>query len=369
MYDLVIIGGGNLGHTISGVMVSRGFRVLILTRDPGKWDEFIEVEDLNGKVYNGKIEVSNDFAQIKHTTHILFTLPGNVLLAALNEIEPYVKSDHIIGHVVSSTGFFWQARKVLGQSVSLYGFQRVPFISRIKEYGKRAVITGYKKVNKIAILGSIETKNFLSDFYADRIGGELVFLKSYLEAALTNSNPLLHTARMYSLFKDFESGTTTYHHIPYLYREWDIMSSELLINMDSEFQFIIAKLEVSNENFPSILDYYESFDARSLTHKIQGIPAFKDILTPMIQNESFYLPDLGNRIFEEDIPYGLVIIKSLGKITEIETPNIDKVLFWSQNLMKKCYYKEALLEGKDIESSACISNFNITNIEALLHFK
>ena len=369
MYDLVVIGGGNLGHTMSAVMASNGLNVLVLTREPNKWSDKLIVKDLYGKQYIGEIHASNDFSLVRYTSHILFTLPGNALIASLKQLKPYINDKHILGSVVASSGFFWQARQLLGPEVSLYGFQRVPFISRIAEYGKSATITGYKEVNKIAVLGRNELEKHLEQFYLNKIGGKVVFLKNYLEAALTNSNPLLHTARMYSLFKGYQEGKTKYPNHIYLYREWDDSSSDLLIKMDEEFQIIVSKLGIGNNNFPSILSYYESNDAASLTDKIQNISAFSDILTPMIGDGPYYLPDIGSRIFQEDIPYGLVIIKSLGNLAKIATPNIDMVLFWSQKLMNRSYYRDSWNEGKDIVNSSSISNFTISNINELVEFR
>src|SRR5690606_13831270 len=97
--------------------------------------------------------------------------------------------------------------------------------------------------------------------------------------------------------------------------------------------------------------------------------AFSDILTPMIGDGPYYLPDIGSRIFQEDIPYGLVIIKSLGNLAKIATPNIDMVLFWSQKLMNRSYYRDSWNEGKDIVNSSSISNFTISNINELVEFR
>lgn len=56
----------------------------------------------------------------------------------LHAIAPYVNNNIEIGTVISSGGFFWMARHELGKEHRLFGFQRVPYISRVKEYGKSA---------------------------------------------------------------------------------------------------------------------------------------------------------------------------------------------------------------------------------------
>ena len=53
----------------------------------------------------------------------------------------------------------------------------------------------------------------------------------------------------------------------------------------------------------------------------------------------------------EDIPYGLVVIRGIAEIVGVETPNIDKVLLWSQEKMGKEYLVNSKIQGKDVEKS------------------
>ena len=40
------------------------------------------------------------------------------------------------------------------------------------------------------------------------------------------------------------------------------------------------------------------------------------------------MPNLKCRFFTEDVPYGLCILKDLGRIFGVETPMIDEMLEW-----------------------------------------
>ena len=62
-----------------------------------------------------------------------------------------MKRESIVGSIVSSTGFFIFAHEIFGDKAPLFGFQRVPFISRSKEYGKIGQLLGYKKSLNVAI--------------------------------------------------------------------------------------------------------------------------------------------------------------------------------------------------------------------------
>ena len=65
---------------------------------------------------------------------ILLCVPGYLIQKTLHAIAPYVNNNIEIGTVISSGGFFWMARHELGKEHRLFGFQRVPYISRVKEY-------------------------------------------------------------------------------------------------------------------------------------------------------------------------------------------------------------------------------------------
>ena len=85
------------------------------------------------------------------------------------------------------------------------------------------------------------------------------------------------------------------------------------------------------------------------------------------QENGQFAIDYSNRYFTEDIPYGLLIIKSLGLLLEVPTPTIDQVIYWTQEHMGKCYLVEGQLTGKDIKESGVVSNYQIHSLTSLLN--
>ena len=111
---------------------------------------------------------------------------------------------------------------------------------------------------------------------------------------------------------------------------------------------MLDRIGISKTDIVPILEYYESTDAPSLTAKIKSIKAFKKIEAPMIQlSDGSFAPDWNNRYFTEDIPFGLLIIKSYAVRYGIDTPTIDKVLEWAQTKMGKQYMVNGKLTGRD----------------------
>lgn len=364
---ICICGGGSLGHTVAASISHNGYHVNLLTGHPSRWSHHIEVTDCNGQLIKGEISlISNNPEEVIPSADIvLFCLPGYLIQSTLRTIAAFLRPDTEVGSVVCSSGFFWMAQHELGNGKKLFGFQRVPFISRVTQYGAKAALKGYKSLLKIGGSRNSDLQS-LSAFFTQALNTPTVALSHYLEATLTNSNPILHPARIYGMLSD---RTGDLYDREYLfYEEWDEKSSDILIQCDNEFQQILSKLPIHQDKIPCLLDYYESADAPSLTQKIRSIQAFKGIKMNMIpQNDGQFAVDYSNRYFTEDIPYGLLIIKSLGILLELPTPMIDKVIYWTQMKMNKSYLINGQLTGTDIKESGVLSNYQIHSITHLLN--
>lgn len=76
----------------------------------------------------------------------------------------------------------------------------------------------------------------------------------------------------------------------------------------------------------------------NLHTSIQISAAYQGLKHPVKKTEDGkFLPDLTHRYMKEEVPFGLVVIWGIGEIVGLETPNIDKVLMWSQQQMGKEY--------------------------------
>jgi hypothetical protein len=257
---------------------------------------------------------------------VLLCLPGYAIHETLLQIRDYLRPDAAVGSVVSSTGFFFEAMELLPSSQTLFGFQRVPFISRIVDYGHKARLMGYKESLNLAVEHSDQPES-LSHVLADMLQTPIHLLGSYYEVSLSNSNPLLHPSRLYSLWKDWHEGVT-YDRIPLFYEEWTEEAARLYIEMDNELQVLLEQLPVRKGSIATVLNYYESTDAITLAQKLRSIEAFKGILSPMQKVEGSYVPDFHSRYFTEDFPYGLAIVHRLTHEKGVPSPTIDMIYDW-----------------------------------------
>jgi hypothetical protein len=332
MINFCICGGGSLGHVIAGYLgANADVRVSMLTQRPQLWKNDIEVHTPEQTIIHGHIHTisSNPEDVIPQANIILLCLPGFAIKQQLQLIKPYVKSTTFVGSVFSSTGFFFNAMEILNEDVPLWGFQRVPFICRTREYGQSANLLGYKSNLNIAVERTDEKEDFRL-LIEKLFNTPVSLLNNFYEATLTNSNPLLHTSRLYTMFGASNEGRT-FPRMILFYEEWTEEAAQLLIDMDEEFFRLLEVLPVKPNYLPRILEYYESHDARSLAQKLSSIQGFKGITSPMKQTAQGWIPDFASRYFTEDFPYGLHFIWQLAKEKGIATPKIDMVYQWGMS--------------------------------------
>lgn len=327
---ICICGGGSLGHVLAGYLAWKGKSVSLLTNRPNRWQKDITIHTCDDKTLTGHLDTISDRPEevIPDADVVLFCLPGFLIQEELLKIRDCLRPSAYVGSVVSSTGFFFEALKLLPENQPLWGFQRVPFICRVENYGASANLLGYKSNFHIAIERSADRQKEEFRYQIEKIFETPTYLlKNYWEASLTNSNPILHTARLYSMFSAWDADKRESHNILF-YEEWTDDASELLIQMDREFFEVLDTLPVSKGYLPTLLNYYESTDAQSLTKKIRSIASFKGLTSPMKEVDNGWVPDFESRYFQEDFPFGLRFIWELAHTHHIPTPFIDKVYEW-----------------------------------------
>lgn len=333
--DICVCGGGNIGHVVAGFLAAKeDCNVSVLTRKPDRWTQSLYITDPNGRIFQGALQTVTDKAEdvIPTADIIILCLPGFAIREELLKIRESIKPGALVGSVVCNTGFFIQAFEILPPNVELFGFQRVPFISRITEYGKSAELKGYKPSLNLCIEHS-KRKEEIRLLLENLFENHIQLLNNYYEVTLSNSNPLLHPSRLYTLWSEW-GPDVVYDKNPLFYEDWTIEASELLVKMDEEFQSLLAVLGIQGKSIIPILPYYESSDAESLTAKIKSIEAFKGIYSPMKEIEDGkFIPDFKSRYFTEDIPYGLKCIVDEAHKQGLILPVIETVYDWGMRMI------------------------------------
>ena len=90
---------------------------------------------------------------------------------------------------------------VIDKGAKFFGLQRTPYVARLKKYGQRIWFDKKKSLN----IASLNEKNIAPIVRDMETLFEIPFevLENYLSVTLTPSNPVLHTSRLFTMFKNF----------------------------------------------------------------------------------------------------------------------------------------------------------------------
>ncbi|BAQ14353.1 putative NAD(P)H-dependent glycerol-3-phosphate dehydrogenase [Clostridium botulinum] len=368
--NITIVGGGNIGSIFLAELQKHDDVVATMyTSTPEKWNLTMIASDIvTGEKYSvSGYKITNDeYEATQSADIILFTVPKNVFKEKLDKIGPYIKKETLIGIVPGTGGVEYYLSDFIERGYTIFGFDRTPYVSRVKEYGNK-VRWSKKKISRIAAIPSTKG-NEISKLFTNLLQMTIEPLKNYLSVTLTPSNPILHTSRLYAMFKNYKEGIFWSKNVLF-YKEWDMESSRMLLQCDNELQGICSKIdkEALNGVLPLRI-YYESENEEELTKKIRSIKSLQKIQSPMKKVEGGYVPDFNSRYFTEDIPYGLCIIKGLASVCDYSTPGIDLILKWYEEVSCKQYFIGDVFCGEDLEKAARPYYFGIKNIDDVRTF-
>lgn len=330
-----IIGGGNLGCVLATKFSQENEVCLYLS--PVEKDKHYNPHmriltdsgdyiEANIKVITADLEELCSFAE-----YIFVTFPAFLFKGLAKDLIPHLRKGTHLVFVPGCGGSELAFKDVLSKGVTITGLQRVHAIARIIEQGELTRESGVKKDLRIASIPQSfnkEAVETLSKLYKMIV----LPLDNYLNVTFVNSNPILHTSRLYSIFKDYVPNEKEYDSLPLFYEDWTLETSNLLINMDLELFKIMDVFEKNGlpvKQILSLLDHYECKDAEGLTKKIKSIDAFKGLTTPSKQLENKkYIPDLNSRYFTADFPYGLDVLLSFAEHLKVDCPNMKMVSDW-----------------------------------------
>lgn len=358
-----IIGGGNIGTAMAAIIAERGHEVIIKTGKPERWSKnIIYTDSETGDCFSADLNLITDKAEDAASADVIFiTVPSFSLKNVIEEIKPYIKPETAIGIIPGTGGVEFILHPLIKEGFTIFGFDRVPCISRVTEYGKKVSASKKKSVRLAAF--NCPDKKVLCNKMFDLLGVECLELENYLTVTFTPSNPILHTTRLYAMYQGAAPSYSWPENIPF-YESWDNLSSEMLIKCDNELQGLCKKIDgLDLTGVIPLTIHYESPTVEAMTNKISHIPAFKGISSPMLQQDGKYVLDLNSRYFTEDFPYGLCIIKGFAEIFDYAVPNIDKVLKWYQDISGKVYETETGFDGPDLKNTAVPQLYGIKTPE------
>lgn len=329
---ICICGGGNIAHSFIGELgFNSNVNVNVLTRKPLEWSNSLDVYYNNVFHHKSRINsITDNYDILKDADIVVITLPANIRFDYINKIKDYVSKNALLISAPSTGGINFIFDKYLPNNKYVC-FERVPYISRTKEYG-HSVNTEIKKEIKAYFSKncSVADYNILSDL----LKMEITKLNSYYPLFLSNSNPILHIAGTVELLR----GNYPYKQNYPLYDIWNDNTSEYALGMDKELGILMSKLNVFE--YTNLFEHYGVDSAVALTKKLKSIPSFKQVMSPLIDKDREFVIDTSSRYIQEDLPFGTCIIKLFSQINNIKTPFIDDAIKKIQPFMEEEFINE-----------------------------
>lgn len=355
--NITIVGGGNIGTQFAVHCAEKGYDVTVYTSNPELYDGHLNIVDENCiTTHEGDIKLATSDPEIafRDADFIMVTVPSTLMKSVADVIYEHTDAKTIIGVVPGNGGSECAFRRCIDRGNIFFGLERVPAIARLVKKGSTVQSTGYRNELHVSAI-PISKIEMCCKLIQEIFDIPTKLIPNFLNLTMTPSNPILHTTRLRTLFKNYKPGVV-YKSMPLFYEEWDDASSELLIACDDEVQEICRALpEYHLEYVKSLRVHYESPTVEAMTKKISSITAFKGLTTPTIEVEGGVIPDLHSRYFTADFSYGLTIIKQVADLVGVSTPNIDDTIRWYKNIAIE--YDEFRFE-----------NFGITDMKSFAEF-
>ncbi len=366
--NVTIIGGGNIGTAMAVEMAKNGAAVTIMTSHPSDFKKTLSMTDIKTQktVSASLFRVTNNPQVAADAQIVFFTVPSSVFPSSFAKILPYLNIKTAVGIVPGTGGAEFFGQSFIQKGGTFFGFDRVPFISRLERYGQSVRAEKKTSVRISSFPGTNASQ--LCDTLKNLLQLDCLPLSNYLTITFTPSNPILHTSRLYSMYHD-QPIDAPYNHNILFYEEWDDASSEMLFCCDNELQQICHAF--SDFDLSGVIPlpiHYESKTPALLTQKIKSIRSFQGIGSPMKEQNGKYYVDLSSRYFTEDFPYGLCILRGFAEIAGVKTPHMDQILSWYESISGVNYFNQNKFCGKDLSDTAIPQTFGFTTPKMLYNF-
>ena len=367
---ICIVGAGNMGLAMaSSISMKSEFEVTVFTKHVFDASSLVFRDVENDKEYSDlKIKVESDMkAAFEGAEYIMCTYPSMLRASFIKEATPFLKSGVKLMFVPGYGGAEYACKELIESGVTVVGLQRVPYVAR-QEEKKVAQVLSRKNTLYVASIPQAGIESICNDLF-QMLDIECVALNEYLAVTLVPSNPLLHLTGLYHVFKNYEPGDYFDKELMF-YEEWDDETSRVLFSYDDELQEICRKMSpLDLIEVVSLRIHYESDTPEALTRKLKSIPSLYNVVkVPLELKNGKYYPDFGSRMFIEDFPFGIAIIKYFALLTDTKTPTIDSILEFYKDKTGIEYFKEDGTLGSDYDKSGIPGLYGLDTLPKIVDF-
>ncbi len=325
MKKILICGMGAIGHSIAATIKADQIDVLVSKKRE------MDV------VYSEQLQMGNKINQVFtyetigeiNYDMVILTLPYRFKIAVMSKLLPKISKRTTIVIVPANQGILSYLPAEIYE-YKLVLFERVPHISRVKEYGKLVNIYGTKSKMNLSLLNGASQNEVVETFCCLE---EVIIHENAIDISLITSNAVIHSARIYNLFKNDDNFAKDVR----FYFDWTDTDSELFIELETE---ILQLIKVIENKVGIEIDYYDMLThfgvdvknpkSNELTANIQNDESFKPIIF-RAENKS----DLAqNRYVVDDMLIGIDFYLALAEKYQVELPTFMKLNDWARKLVE-----------------------------------
>lgn len=311
---IAIIGGGNIGTLTAAQAARYGYPVTLLVRNIANHrDRLTLINTERGEQCPVCFSLTDNYAEaLSQADLVLVTVPGTAVPGVIDRLKANLTRSIPVGSTFASAGNFVALAQDLNQ---WFGMERVPYVARRR--GDDAVeMLSHKSLHNIYFSPACPAEQ-LTKILEEIFEGPVHRIEHKEQVMVSNSNPLLHPARISTLSPVLDRP-------PRFYVDWPIEASERLIKMDNELRQLFIKRGIPP--IESITEHYGVTDAEQLTRKISSIPSFQNIVPPYRQRpDGRWEFDFNSRYFAEDFELGLRPTISLLESEGIDCPMMKQI--------------------------------------------
>jgi len=317
MENVVLCGFGHATHALVPLMASAGFGVHVLSRRAVRQ---AEVEISTNQGLRGKAEIGTDPACVRGADYVVLPIPSDAFATYLSMIGPHLKSGQTLV-VTPGQGRFKEAvERATDAAVDIAYVLPMPVNCRVVEQGRSVDVKAYKKNFIFTGCGSERAADLQRLFSAKQMlyreGGSVL-------ADLMPINPVIHPARLYSLFRDSDTLDAN----PLFYEE---MAEEDIHWMDAIQRELQQISEAHGVRVPDMFQFLSDFtyetnypDALAFFTQHTAYTGFR---SPVVQREDGkWVLDKSSRYLTEDIDFGLSVWQEYAAQAGIEVPVIRQI--------------------------------------------
>jgi opine dehydrogenase len=369
---IAVLGGGNGGHAVAANLALSGFKVNFfeLPKFAGSFEKVLRTREIRieGVSIDGvaKLNLATiDIQQAIKDAEVIFVVTPAFGHKAMAEVcAPFVQDGQIIALMPGSGGTLEFANifkeKKVKREVAFAESCTLPYRARLKGSGHISVL-----INAIILPTGV--------FPAKRTSDVILKLKQFypiimpakdaLEAAVNNPNPIVHPVAALLSATRIEHSRGEF----YLYAEGMTPAVARTLESLNEERLSICKalgyklyhwnnLEFKNYNLGQTEDecrYRILNTSMDATFGKDGIYAGIKMKGP---------EHLKDRFISEEVPYGMVLLSTLGNLLKIPTPTHDAVIHLTSVINRTNYWKT----GRGVKELG-LSKFNKQSLKKFLY--